>query len=517
MQGGFRWYLWQALGALLGLNTTRPKAQAGGLAYESAGTGRRTRGWNAPTVGPNAGVLGNLSTLRDRSRTAVRNDGYGSNAIEELVSNIVGSGIKPLSQAPDPIFRDRLQTLWLRWTDESDADGRLDFYGQQALAVRTWLEGGEGFARLRMRLPSDRMTVPLQVQLLEPELVPLTYNGVNGDNKIRAGIEFSPTGNREAYWMYRVRPGELQDMDVSKAVRIPASGVIHLYRPLRAGQLRGLPQLTQALVKLYELDQYDDATIVRAKIQNLFAAFVTQPAGAAGSSLVDPLTGQSVKTDENGLGILGLEPGLLQELLPGQEITFSNPPAAGGDTYPEFTRQRLQGVAAATRVPYEVLTGDMSHVNDRTVRVILNGFRRWLRQQINHIVVFQFCRGVWEPWFDRAVLSGALVVPLAYYDDPDVFRSYRAAEWVPERHQYIQPVQDIEADAAEVRAGFASRSQKVSERGDDVEALDKQIAEDNARADALGLKFDSDGRVPKGSAASQPAETPAPDAAPVQA
>jgi Bacteriophage capsid protein len=48
-------------------------------------------------------------------------------------------------------------------------------------------------------------------------------------------------------------------------VRVPASEIIHLFRPLRPGQIRGEPWLARALVKLNELDQYDDAELVRRK------------------------------------------------------------------------------------------------------------------------------------------------------------------------------------------------------------------------------------------------------------
>jgi lambda family phage portal protein len=476
--------------------------QTTGIPYEGATTGRRARGWRSPTIGPNAGVLGSLSLLRDRSRQAVRNDGYGRSAIDRLVSNIIGTGIKPLSQAVDAEFRARVHALWLRWTDESDADGRLDWYGQQALAVRGWLEGGENFARLRPRLPGDGMSVPLQIQLLEPELVPLTYNDTRNGNRVRAGIEFSPIGSRVAYWMYRSRPGDPMDMDVQTLVRVPAETVVHLYDPVRPGQIRGLPHLTQALVRLFELDKFDDATLLRQQLSNLFVGFVSQPAGASEGGF-DPLTGQPIEIEE-GRGLVGLEPGLFQELAPGQEVNFSDPPSVG-DTYEGFMRQQMLGVAAAVDVPYEVLTGDLSKVNDRTVRIILNEFRRRVTQRQHHIVVFQLCRVVWTAWFDRAVLSGALDVPSGYFDNPEPFRRVK---WIPQGWAYIHPVQDVQAARESVRSGFRSRTEVVSELGEDVEVVDAEIAEDNLRADELGLRLESDPRHTDGSGKRIPVDAP---------
>jgi capsid protein len=45
-----------------------------------------------------------------------------------------------------------------------------------------------------------------------------------------------------------------------------------------------------------------------------------------------------------------------------------------------------------------------------------------------------------------------------------------------------------------VRSGFKSRAEVVSEQGYDAEQIDAEQARDNARADALGLSHDSDGR-----------------------
>ena len=60
-------------------------------------------------------------------------------------------------------------------------------------------------------------------------------------------------------------------------VRIPMrSEIIHLFACCAPGQIRGEPWLSRALVKLNELDQYDDAELVRKKTAAMFAGFVTR-------------------------------------------------------------------------------------------------------------------------------------------------------------------------------------------------------------------------------------------------
>ena len=109
--------------------------------------------------------------------------GYAANACEAFAANLVGDGIKPSSLVEDADLRDRLQRLWLAWTDEADADGLTDFYGLQAMVAREMFVAGECFVRLRPRRPEDGLRVPLQVQLLQSEMLPFekTETAANGN------------------------------------------------------------------------------------------------------------------------------------------------------------------------------------------------------------------------------------------------------------------------------------------------------------------------------------------------
>jgi lambda family phage portal protein len=474
--------------------------------YEAGSVGRRTIGWRAPTTSANVAALSQLATLRDRSRLAVRNDGYAKGIIDKLVTNIVGTGIKPLSQAKDPEFRRAVQALWSLWSDYSDADGLLDWYGQQGQAVRAWLEAGEVFVRLRPRFESDGLPVALQCQVLEPEMCPYTYNALSANgNRIRAGIEFDRIGRRVAYWFHPSRPGDLNDWEPGELRAVPAESVIHVYDPLRPGQLRGLPHLTQALIRLYELDKFDDATLLRQQIANLFAGFIRKP-NSEGAD-VHPLTGLAPDSTSGERPVLSLEPGIFQELGPGEEVEFSDPPDQGSG-YADFMKQQLYAVAAATGVPYQVLTGNMDGLNDRVMRVILHEFRRQIQGRQHHIVAFQLCRRVWEAWLDRVFLSGALPIPAEYATDPEAWARVR---WMPQGWPYLHPVQDVEAAKAAIRSGLTTRSAAVSEQGEDSEDIDAEQAADNARADELGLTYDSDGRkAPAAKMPPGPAPAPGP-------
>src|SRR5690606_37645427 len=216
--------------------------------------------------------------------------------------------------------------------------------------------------------------VGLQLQLLEPEHLPATLNRELADGHVvRAGIEFDRLGRRTAYHLYRSHPGDGMLAPMSgtggmDTVRVPASEIIHLFRPLRPGQIRGEPWLARALVKLNELDQYDDAELVRKKTAAMFAGFITRLAPE------DNLMGEGL-ADANGVSLAGLEPGTMQLLEPGEDVKFSQP-AEVGASYAEFLRVQLGAGGAAMGVTYELHTGDLTQAHYSSVRAALLEFRR---------------------------------------------------------------------------------------------------------------------------------------------
>lgn len=450
--------------------------------YEAAAQGRRMRGWNPPNAGPNAAVRG-LQKIRDRTRDTVRNDWTGESALQKWTTTLIGTGIVPRFKALSAEQRKAVSRLWSQWVKVADADGVLNFYGLQTLAVRSWLEGGEVFIRRRDRSLGFCLPVPLQIQLIEPDQVPLLDSdaqpGLPQGNRIRSGIEFDRRGQRMAYWMYREHPGEnTTSVDASRLVRIPAGEVLHMFEPKRIGQIRGVSMAATVLAKLRNVENFEDAVLTRQMLANLFTMFIKKPeSGPDYDEGDDPFTGRPIEQDDGG-PIAGLEPGIAQKLLPGEDVVFSNPPAAGTD-FAEYLRTQHLGTAAGMGLPYELFTGDILNISDRALRVIVNEFRRFAEQRQWQTVIPMMCDGVMGWFADAARLSGAIGV-----------KSHVAvlnAEWAPHGWQYIHPVQDVQGKQAEVDAGFRSRSSVISERGEDPDQVDAERASDRVREDGLGV------------------------------
>ncbi|MBR1734697.1 MAG: phage portal protein [Alphaproteobacteria bacterium] len=442
-------------------------------AYDGAGHGRRVANWYPSNSSINSLLASNLETLRARSRDKVRKNPYALNAIEAIVSNCIGTGIKPQSKAKNAEFRKKIQELWLKWTDEADAAETCDFYGLQALVLRSVIESGECFVRIKV--DKNNALVPLRLQVLEADHLDASkdYPLQNG-NVVKTGIEFDKKGRRVAYYLYKEHPGDSQSVNLD-SVRIPAHEILHIYRPLRPGQIRGEPWLSNVLLKLHELDQYEDAELVRKKTAAMFAAFVTR---------LDPETPMFGKQEDVGGGVVAsdLEPGTMQFLDPGEDIKFSSPADVGG-TYEAFIKQQLRAISVGLGITYEQLTGDLSGVNYSSIRAGLLEFRRRCTALQHNLMVYQFCRPIWNKFIELAVLNGALDIP----QDP----TFPLVKWIPQGFSWVDPLKEQTAQMNAVRIGFKSRAEVVSELGYDVEEIDAEIASDNARAKKMGLDFDT--------------------------
>ncbi|RJF81883.1 phage portal protein [Azospirillum cavernae] len=443
---------------------------------DAAGAGKRWAGASR-VVNLNADMLSGATVAAQRAAYVARNNPNVAAAINAMVSNAVGTGIKPRSKHPDDAVRDTLHALWERWERVADASGRAGgFYGQQALAVRAMIEGGESFARLRSRLPGDGLPVPFQVELIARDQVPSTqWSDIRPGNAIRGGIEFNALGQRIAYWVLPFNPNDPTMPLLAptwQPTRVPAEDMCHLFRELVESQLRGLTWLAPVLLRVKELDQYEDAALVRAKVAAMMAGFILNK--DAENPAWQPQPGAETPT---------LEPGMLVPLNPGESVEFTSPP--DDKNYTEFTKNHLRAIAVGLGCTYFQATGDLRDANYSSLRGGLVEFRRSIEQLQHLVIVPQLCDPVWRRFVTLAVMSGAI-------DAPDFFRDpepYLSAEWLPPAFDWVDPLKDIRAEIESIDAGLKSRAQSVAEAGYDVEALDAEIAADRARERRMGLAF----------------------------
>jgi lambda family phage portal protein len=456
--------------------------------FEGASTGRRLGSWGLSGNGPTSSVTSSISSLRSRSRELIRNNPLIDGAIESFVASVVGTGINPRWQIKDPALRGSVQDLWDDWVEDADYNGLQSFYGIQDQIMRGLIDAGEAFVQTIYPPQGSSIAVPLQLRVFEADHLDENYTTVlDNGNKVRMGIELNNMGQRVAYHIWPEHPGESYSQnDNFVRVRVPANNIYHIYRQNRAGQLRGRPWLASVILKMHDLDQYDDAELVRKKGAAMFGGFLTEEFQKVDFDDPSRFLGREEEDDENGQTVIAFEPGTFPRLPAGLKVEFSKPSDVG-DNYEKWMKKQLRDIARGIGVTYEQLTGDLSNVNFSSIRVGLNEIKRRVKQIQQRLIIFQFCRRAAIDFLDQAVLSGAVSIP-GYFTNP---RQFRKVAWNPDVWESANPKQDAETDLMEIKGGLASRTAKVAGRGGDIETVDREQVSDHLREEKNDLIYDT--------------------------
>jgi lambda family phage portal protein len=438
-------------------------------AYDGAKGGRRTQNWLTAGGSANTAIIGELDIVRNRARDLVRNNPYASKAISTIKRHMVRTGIQA-------VFENKAAAkTWKTWTSESDYRGQLDFAGQQAQIVDAWEEAGEVLIRKRS-LPSARgLLVPYQLEVLEADYLATWKTQQLQDGFVIAGVEFDTDGLRRAYWLYPYHPGETIPIARQLTpIRVPAEEIIHAYSIDRPGQVRGVSHLATSMLRLRDLDEYQEALLVQKKIQACFAAFVRNANGSAQLSTTAPDTtsGKRVET---------INPGMVEYLQDGEEITFAQPQIGPDGSY---SKEQLHAIAAGAEVMYEQLTGDLSGVNYSSIRAGRQEFYALIEQKQWLELIPMVLRPISRDVMRYAYIAGAVRATGLMADD-----------WTCPRPEFVDPLKDIEAIKSAVRGGLKSRAEGIRQSGYDPAVVEAEIKKERDEDKALGLIFDTDASV----------------------
>lgn len=463
--------------------------------YEGASKGRRLGNWKTGGSSVNTETKLSLQVLQHRSRDLVRNEAYGSRCVNAIQTNVIGEGIMAKAMAKTKGRAKIYQIEWQDWamSVDCDIDGTNNFYGIQALVMRTIVESGEVLVRRVKRSGDFGINIPMQLQVLEPDFI----DGMGHDGEVFAngnitvqGVEFNSLGQRVAYYLFDRHPGDTTGVPALRGMtskRVPAEDILHLFRVDRPGQVRGVPWMAPIMLKLKDLSDYSDFTLVRQKVSACFTAFVTAP------DSIDLATGKA--TPAIGEKV---EPAVIEQLPPGYGVEFATPPTSGD--FSQFTNAQLRGISAGIGVTYEILTNDYSQVNFSSGRMGWQEFQRNIDQWRAHLVLPRLCIPVWRWFTETAAIAG-------YGSDKVV------SIWTAPKREMIDPVKETEAQKSQVRSGFMSLSEAIRQSGYEPEEVMKEMSDDQKRLDQLGLVLDTDPRKDLGvkTSGANPSKTPESD------
>lgn len=462
----------------------REKARTVAMHYRASRLGHRNEGIRATSA--DADMAGRSRRMvAFYARDMIRNSPFAARVQQVISGNVVGDGIIPkvqvskgLPEAVQKRMRDRGLELIEDHLDTTAIDraGLQNFYGLQTTAMNTVIDAGE--VLIRRHRPANRgLDMPLQIEVLEPDYIDDSRWGQSLDgNEIREGIEYDGNGDRVAYWLYTQHPGgEWRPGSFpSASERVPAEDIIHVFRVDRPGQTRGISWYTPIAEKLLNLDDSEDAHLMRQKIAACFAAF------------------HRMGENSRARGELGgtLQPGVIMEIGADEDMVFADPPEVGG--FDEFGRSVLRSAAMGVGITYEALTGDLTGVNFSSARIgrleMDRNISRWQWLMMVPMFLQRFSGWFVEAW---AEAEGDEDFQRLIWENPKTVKM----TWVPPHRILVDPAREFGALSDAVRSGFQSRQGVVRQLGVDPERLLQEQLQDKDEADKMGLLFDSDPRA----------------------
>lgn len=442
--------------------------------YDAVAKGRNRDPFYSRGTSANAELSRAGGALRDVMRDLVRNNPYAANAIHNLVTHAVGSGIVP--RAKDP----KVNKLFAKWAAKCDAAGHLDFYGVQALALRGMLESGDGLVRLRRRSNKDGLPVPLQLQVLEADHIDTTKTGKIDGLDVFEGIGRDSEERPVKYWIYNRHPGAPTGSTM-ESVPVPVADIAHCFEKRRV-QDRGEPWGVSAISDLRDLAEYESAEILRKKTEACIVGVVTNGDVGDGISGITLNEGECAGVyNADGEIVEKLAPGAFYHARGGRDIKFTQPAATG--SYDAYKVSMLHTIAAGFRIPYSLLSGNLSKVNYSSGKLGLETYKRTIEEIQWKILVPMLLNPIWD-WFCEA----------AYYAGKIRTKTV-AVEWSPPRFPSADEAKDVAATVAAIRAGLIDPMDAMTERsGKTPDQVIASYVELYGMLDKHKLIFDSDPR-----------------------
>lgn len=454
--------------------------------FNAAQFSRLTNGWASVSSSANSEIRADLEALRARSRDLANNNDYAKKFLQMLETNVVGPdgfifrslAAKP-DRSPDLADRNTLEAAQQAWAEagQCDTTGLYSFADLQRVIIRAIGRDGEALVR---RVRDRRYPFGYKQQLLDIDRLDTKYsdNLANG-NLVIMGIEYDGVGAPVAYHILTRHPGDnLRGGSVANSrERVPAGDILHLFRPDRPEQGRGVPWMHTAMNRLHMLGAYEEAALVAARTGAAKMGFFTAPDGD-GAPLAD---------DQNDQGefLTDADPGTFGILPKGYEFTPFNPdyPQANYDV---FVKACLRGIASGLGVAYNTLANDLEGVNFSSIR------SGTLEERDNWMVIQKWFIGAYliptfYDWLESALLAGAITMPNGTPLPAAKLAKFKAHTWQGRRWSWVDPLKDIEASLTAIRNGLNSPQQVAAQMGLDLDDVMEALANANARAQALGL------------------------------
>lgn len=429
--------------------------------YDAATTNdENRRHWaNADNLSANAANSPDVRRLlRNRARYEVANNSYARGIVLTLANDVIGTGPRLQMLTENTEANRRIEQEWMQW---SLAVGLPEKLRTLRMARAS---DGEGFATL-INNPALPTRVQLDLRLIEADQV-TTPDLFGLEPNLIDGVVFDRFGNPAEYHILKQHPGDPTGTLYGEYIRVPARNVIHYFRRDRAGQGRGIPDITPALPLFAHLRRYTLAVITAAEIAALPGGVLYTDAPANGEA-------ESVEP----MDLIELERGMLMTMPGGWKMNQMEAQFPT-TTYGEFKREILNEIARCLNMPFAISAGNSSGYNYASGRLDHQMYFKAIRVEQAHLEAVVLDR-ILTAWLAEAALLDG-VLPRTGTDRVD-------HTWFFDGHEHVDPLKESSAQALRLANHTTTYADEYARRGLDWETQLRQRAKELELMSQLGL------------------------------
>ena len=450
--------------------------------YAAASTGRLFADFPGSERSADSELYPVISRMRARTRDLARNNEYAKRYLELLKTNVVGDrGFTLQVKAVDTVGRldqggnNAVEAAFRRWgrMGNCTVDGKMSWNDVQKMVMEGLARDGEVFI-IKHRGASFHDSFALE--FIEPDQIDEEKSErLPNGNEIRMGVELDRFRKPVAYHILTGHPGDYDFTTQTRSPkhrRIEASKVIHIFRPLRAGQTRGEPWMAPALASIKQLGALREAAIVNARVGASKMGFFTSPSGDG--FMADDMDGN--------VPIMDAQPGTFHQLPQGVDFKSFDPQYPSNE-FDAFHTSVLKGVASGLGVSYTSLSNDLEATSYSSIRQGALEERDYYRT-LQQFMLDHFVRPAFDAWLEAAMEVDSFGIPVRQFERFSDAAEFRGRAW-----NWVDPQKEMTAAITGMKAGILSLQDVAANYGRDVEELLSQIAKDRELMAQFGVKY----------------------------
>lgn len=389
------------------------------------------------------------ATLRNRSRYECGNNCYARGIVQTIANHTIGSGPRLQLRTGNKQADKSIKKSLKKWFKEVRLPEKL------RTLVQARVGDGEGFG-VKVYNPKLKHAVKLDLRLFEAEMCTSQYNSTIDEKKVD-GVDFDDFGNVKQFWILKDHPGGLGTLGNSwNPIAHSPENVIHLFKATRAGQARGIPEITPALPLFAQLRRYTLAVIAAAEIAALISVYL-KTTGQVAHSEVTPWIDFDLQRNAGMVLPDGWDMGQFKAEQP---IT----------TYSEFKTEVLNEIARCVDMPLNIAACNSNNASFSSGKLDHLTYGNSIaidRQQIEDVVLDSLLLS----WLEEAMLIPGLIPeglpPISEWE----------WEWQWDAMKVGDPLKEEAAIDLRLRNGTSSVPHELEEQGYDWEAIIEAQAE----------------------------------------